>query len=272
MKHIFRKIGFLVFVLVLFACAAQKEKKTTSDNPAVATTETKSVDIAALSFTEKVRYFYEKKDTAALKELIEPLKKAAPVFDSLEGTEEGDKYYALGKILSDLYFEKDTDALLFFLKNGASGFIEADEPIVRSYLFYAIEADDLSTVETLIQAGAQQNIYSELGNVITDMNYAATHKAYTCLEHFLKNGADPNAVTKTSAIGEPGEITSTVLYGARNDKRALKLLFQYGAKEGLIHSLAVPETKDGKTVTVQYNTYIKKNGDAFEVYEKTETE
>ena len=222
----------------------------------------------AQSFSEQLRALYRTKNAKELQKRLMPLKQEKPVFDDLFGTETGDRYYALGKLLKSYYDDQDTDALCFFLQNGASGFIEDGEaPIVYSYLHYAIQQDNAKILERLMTAGAHADVYSEMGNKESDLSYAITCKAYRCLEALLRNGADPNKKIQIRFIGEPGSVTKNVLYDAREDAKALEILFRYGAKTGIIHTKALPEMKNGKEVTALYNTVLERKENRFIVRE-----
>ena len=53
----------------------------------------------AQSFSEQLRALYRTKNAKELQKRLMPLKQEKPVFDDLFGTETGDRYYALGKLL-----------------------------------------------------------------------------------------------------------------------------------------------------------------------------
>lgn len=222
----------------------------------------------AQSFSEQLRALYRTKNAKELQKRLMPLKREKPAFDGLLGTATGERYYAVGKLLKSYYDAQDTDALRFFLQNGASGFIEDGEaPIVYSYVHYAIEQDNTEILKRLIAAGALLDVYSELGNNELDLSYAITCKAYRCLETLLQHGTNPNKKIRTMFIGEPGSITKNALYDAREDTKALEILFKYGAKAGIIHTKALPEMKNGKEVTALYNTVLERKENQFIVRE-----
>lgn len=62
----------------------------------------------AQSFSEQLRALYRTKNTKELQKRLMPLKQEKPVFDDLFGTETGDRYYALGKLLKSYYDDQDS--------------------------------------------------------------------------------------------------------------------------------------------------------------------
>lgn len=222
----------------------------------------------AETFSEQLRALYRAKNAKELQKHLMPLKREKLAYDGLVGTATGDRYYAVGKLLKSYYDDKDTEALCFFLQSGASGFIEDGEnPIVYSYLHYAIEQDNTEILKKLIAAGALLDVYSELGNNELDLSYAITCKAYRCMETLLQHGANPNKKIQTMFIGEQGSITKNALYDAKEDTKALEILFKYGAKVGIIHTKTLPEIRNGKEVMTIYDTILEIKGNQFIVRE-----
>ncbi|MEL3909116.1 MAG: SUMF1/EgtB/PvdO family nonheme iron enzyme [Treponemataceae bacterium] len=284
----FKKKSFLLFISLVFVFScAEKEKplseavgqsgSTVEDAKSnVAETDFAEIDFDKLwfpnqkAFAKEVLRLYKDKDAANLKKLIEPLKKTTPDGERSLETEEGEKYYTLGEILLAFYEEKNTEALLFFLENGATGFIETRAPIIESYLHYAIKDDDLETYHKLVKAGAKKDAYFGYANKFSDFFYAVSSKSYNFIEYFLKNGADPNENYHTVPVGDVERSIYNAVYLAGEDKKALDLLFKYGAKEGLVDTTIRPETENGEPITYYRKTFIKKTADGYEVYtEKT---
>ncbi len=259
---------FIVMIMIIFlsfGCLKDQDTEGKQKNSQKVKVEKKLTDETEkeeeLSFSEQVLKFCKNKNAQKLKKLLLPLKKDKPVFDELFGTEEGKKYYSLGKIIEKFYIAKDIDTLCFLLENGASGFIETgDAPIVSSYLKSSIENNDVKSLARLLKAGAKRNAYSCLGNVDPDLYIAIKNKSYDCMEFLLKNGADPNYKKKTVYIGEPGGETTSLLFYAKDDPKALKLLFKYGAKEGVIRERT---DESGK----KFTTILKRKGNKFIVTE-----
>lgn len=262
-------------VMLLFSCAKENtdEAVLKTNDTKFENVESETVSIAGeaevqneaqksslleLSFSDQIMHYYEARDSLAIQSLILPLRKDKPIYGG-SGSAEDKKYFELGQILESFYYQRDTDALVFFLQNGASPFIETGlSPIVQSYLFYSINYNEDVDLKRLLDAGAGMNTYSEFGNPKSDLSYAIECSSYGCMEVLLKRGADPNLKIKIEFIGEATNIEQNTIYEARNDKKALELLFKYGAKEGLVYRKNVQETKDGETFTVQKSIEVKK--------------
>ncbi len=291
MKKIWISVAFLVVLVsfTLFVFFSQEEEKEGREEfinqSEIEVNETKnSVDKKEslensetednepkdeLSFSDQVLHLCKTKNEEDLKKLILPLKQEKPVFGSLLETEDGEKYYALGKILKDFYKAKNVEVLCFLLENGASGFIESGEdPMVLSYLEYSIINNDVKTLEKLLKAGAKQNVYSSHTNITPDLSIAIKNKAYESMEFLLQNGADPNYTVKTVYVGEPGRETKSVLFDAVEDAKAMEILFEHGAKEGLIRTKNVVEEKNGERIEVKYQNILERKGEDFVVTEK----
>lgn len=248
---IFLSVALIISVMILFSCSKKsnlnvdepytvKDEKTESQlevqSSLVDNVSSDKIDSAKaeLPFSERIIQYYKAKNSEALKELILPLKKNKPIYDGT-GSDEDKAYFELGKILQNFYDDNDTGALIYFLENGASPFIETGfAPIVYSYLFSSIKDNNSNNLQKLLDAGAGTNVYSEFGNVTSDLSYAIECKAYDCMEVLLKLGVNPNLKEKIVFIGEPGSIEKNAVYDARYDKKALELLFNYGAKEGTV--------------------------------------
>lgn len=210
------------------------------------------------TFKENVLNAYKSGNAEGLAILIEPLKQAEPVFEDLYGTDTGNKYYSLGLLLSDFFYEDDWDAIEYFLNNGASGFIEDGEgPFVTSYLSTSIINNDVKLLKRLIKAGAKINVDSELGNITPDIEYAIKNKSYDCLEALLELGADPNFRIERNSIGEPGSLVTYSIFNALEDEKALNILLKHGASLDVSQIKKIPEYIDGKNVIAVYKTTLK---------------
>jgi ankyrin repeat protein len=97
-----------------------------------------------------------------------------------------------------------------------------DEWFNKEQLHFAVQDNDLDRVRELVEAGADPNLFDDLGK--TPLHYACKNENFTIAEYLIEHGADVNAHHEASIGNTPlGDVA-----GACSFKMA-EFLLRHGA-------------------------------------------